>query len=487
MNTINKKTQLYKYAVAAVLIVILAAAQITTAEELWKRSGTTLEPNESSHQIGGVTDFNCDPGTATAGKFRTTGCTASGTKAVAFGNNSTVSGNNAAAFGDATTASGAKAAAFGKNSTASGESSAAFGLGTKARGNASFAAGYCSGDANTIDANGTGSLAAGYASGTTGPGKIRAWNDGSIALGYAVNDSNIYSSGKGSIAMGDANGGAEILATADGAFVVGYCHDGFLQSSEQGSIVMGYVSDSNIYSQGKGSIAMGNAATGRTIQSSGTGSIAMGYAYDGDTKATHDGAVAIGDGVVADACDAFAIGKSFTNSTADSFAVGFGQKDLEVWDANAKVNGDMEVTTLKENETKTMFFPSDYGDYVGDYRTKPITTSGEYRFNFRTPSNYVSLVSLKLVGIVSSGAAGDGKNIDIQSDYAAIGEPPTTHSESDSTSTYNGLTANQWYGLDISGLFDSLAAGDNGGIYVKHNAIGGDIDYIGVILKYKNE
>lgn len=121
----------------------------------------------------------------------------------------------------------------------------------------------------------------------------------------------------------------------------------------------------------------------------------------------------------------------------------------------------------------------------GNYASNNVGGTGAGRFTFLTPHDFVSLVSLQLVGIVSAGADGAARDIDFFSSYGAIGELSTTHGSSDSASTYDltGQT-DKFYAFDISSLYASLAAGDFAGLLVDHKGIGGGIDYVGILLRY---
>lgn len=134
---------------------------------------------------------------------------------------------------------------------------------------------------------------------------------------------------------------------------------------------------------------------------------------------------------------------------------------------------------------KEEFFRSDYNSNNGSYRVRNIGGSGAHRFSFRIPENFQSLNSLKLIGIISSGAAGSGKDIDLISEYAAIGEDKSINGESDVATVYDftGLD-DEFAEIDISGVFTGISAGDKCGLEVDHNGIGGGIDYIGIELLY---
>lgn len=143
------------------------------------------------------------------------------------------------------------------------------------------------------------------------------------------------------------------------------------------------------------------------------------------------------------------------------------------------------IQTITGVGSKSAFQRLDYEDDKGNYRTHRITTSGSHRFTFIIPSDFTNLAGLNLVGIIGSGADGSGKDIDLSSDYAKQNELFNTNSESDTATSYDftGKTDVMTY-LDISSVFSSIEANHICGVFVDHNAIGGSIDYIGVLLEY---
>jgi len=133
----------------------------------------------------------------------------------------------------------------------------------------------------------------------------------------------------------------------------------------------------------------------------------------------------------------------------------------------------------------TQFFKADTNSSNGSHRVRTITSSGAWRFEFKIPTDYSSLNSLVLIGIISAGADGSGKGIDWTSEYGGTGEDKAIHTESDTVQTFDLTgTTDQFYSFDISGVFTSISAGDNCGLLVNHGGIGGDIDYIGVYIAY---
>lgn len=134
---------------------------------------------------------------------------------------------------------------------------------------------------------------------------------------------------------------------------------------------------------------------------------------------------------------------------------------------------------------KSIFFPATYSGSRGSFAVLTIGLSGSGNLSFIIPPDFVALQKLVLVAIVTTPAAGSGKNIDLTSDYAAVGETYTNHSESDTTTTYDfSGKGNKLTEIDISGIFGSIAAGDYCGILIVHNAIGGSLHYLGISLEY---
>ena len=150
------------------------------------------------------------------------------------------------------------------------------------------------------------------------------------------------------------------------------------------------------------------------------------------------------------------------------------------------INGQTVTISGSSNANKTVFYgvfgsPSNNGDF----NVVAGTTNGTTRLNFYVPTNFSALVSLQAVGICSAGAAQTARNIDLTSDYGAIGELSTANSQSNTTITYDlSAAAGRITGLDISSVFTSIAAEDFCGILITHNTIGGNFDYIGILLKY---
>lgn len=130
------------------------------------------------------------------------------------------------------------------------------------------------------------------------------------------------------------------------------------------------------------------------------------------------------------------------------------------------------------------WYPAETGTNDGEYRVRTIAGSAAFRFNFTIPLDFDALVSVEIVGWPMAGAAGPGKDIDLFSNYAAIGEDKAAHAESDLATVYDTGVIDQFFALDLSPVFSALTAGDFCGVRIDHQAIGGTIDYLGIRLRY---
>jgi hypothetical protein len=133
-------------------------------------------------------------------------------------------------------------------------------------------------------------------------------------------------------------------------------------------------------------------------------------------------------------------------------------------------------TTIKE-----AFFLADPSGNLGDLRVRAVAGTGGHRFDFSIPQDFSALVSIELLGFPNANFV--NQNIDLYSDYAAEGQLYSTHSETDTTSVYS-MTQNTLYALDLSSVLTQLAAGDVGGVFVDHLAIGTTVNYLGIRLRY---
>jgi len=135
--------------------------------------------------------------------------------------------------------------------------------------------------------------------------------------------------------------------------------------------------------------------------------------------------------------------------------------------------------------TGLIFFQAEYDKDLGDYRVFTLGGGASFQFNIAAPFDFVSINTMDLIVIPSAGAAGSGKDIDLFSSYALLGEAFNANTESDTTTVYDlSGTTNQFFAFDVSGVFTSLAAGHVCGLTVTTNSIGGDLNVIGIRMLY---
>jgi len=169
------------------------------------------------------------------------------------------------------------------------------------------------------------------------------------------------------------------------------------------------------------------------------------------------------------------------------FVVNGTQWTNTVWHFNASnVWAQFFIPSGGGSPVKERFYiATDYNSNLGDFRNRSVGSAGNYNFTFSIPNDFISLVSIEAVGIVSSGAAQTNRNIDLSSDYASIGENFQQHSETNTTILYDlSGKSNQLVGLDVSSVFSQIVAGDFCGLNINHITIGGSIEYIGIRLRY---
>jgi hypothetical protein len=146
---------------------------------------------------------------------------------------------------------------------------------------------------------------------------------------------------------------------------------------------------------------------------------------------------------------------------------------------------EVEIAVVGFGGTKELFLAAtDYLNNHGDFRVRVIPANGDFNFSFPVPPDFSALVSAEMIGIINAGAAGAGKNIDLFSDYGAVGEAFNNSSEADTTSTYTIPGTNSIWAFDVSSVLSGIAAGDFVGLHIDHQLIGGTIDYIGLRLRY---
>ena len=122
-------------------------------------------------------------------------------------------------------------------------------------------------------------------------------------------------------------------------------------------------------------------------------------------------------------------------------------------------------------------------DYQGAYRVRTLGATAKFSFSFHIPDDFNSLIELQVFGAPNASYTGTGE-IDLLSAYGKVEESVLAHTESQSLTGLTGVI-DQWDALDISGVFNSITAGDNCGVEVDHvTGIGTVVNYFGVHLEY---
>ena len=116
----------------------------------------------------------------------------------------------------------------------------------------------------------------------------------------------------------------------------------------------------------------------------------------------------------------------------------------------------------------------------GEYDVLEIASNGESNVSFSIPADLTSLNSALITGIPNNTNA--AASITLTTDYASAGENYQTHQETNNI--VQAMVANQLFEMDISSVINSIVAGDRVGLLIDHNAIGGAVGYINLVLDY---
>lgn len=135
--------------------------------------------------------------------------------------------------------------------------------------------------------------------------------------------------------------------------------------------------------------------------------------------------------------------------------------------------------------TKQFFYAVQYASNLGDYRVRLVSDNTSFQFTWMVPWDFSTLTSVGLICVPEGAAVGAGKSITLDSDYGAVGENFAAHSENDGAFTTDFLTPDLIYEVDVSSVYNSLAAGDFCGLQITLNTIGGGLNVLGVLLRYE--
>ena len=136
--------------------------------------------------------------------------------------------------------------------------------------------------------------------------------------------------------------------------------------------------------------------------------------------------------------------------------------------------------------TKEVFFPMvDPGGapfYEGNFSVYVAGPAGTVGTTFKTPNDFSSVLKVEVILIPEANDA--AMDIDVATDFAAVGEARNTHTASDAASTY-AVTDDQIFAMDITSLFSALQADDYVGVKITNNDGVDDIQVLGIRFQYE--
>ena len=100
---------------------------------------------------------------------------------------------------------------------------------------------------------------------------------------------------------------------------------------------------------------------------------------------------------------------------------------------------------------------------------------------FKVPHDFNSIISAEI--IIVNYDTNATANIDTHSEYGSIGQVYNTHQEDEVAATYN-LTANLFFGVDVSGILTALVAGDIVGLGIDCEDVAARFYVVGFNLRY---
>lgn len=139
------------------------------------------------------------------------------------------------------------------------------------------------------------------------------------------------------------------------------------------------------------------------------------------------------------------------------------------------------VDSLLGSQTKEFFVRFSGNDNDGDHGGVTINggaTANAY-LTFLVPADFSSITAAEV--IILPGVNNAALDLDVDVDYGAVGEASTTHTGSDTTSTYN-VTNGTLFAISISSLLGSLAAGDYVGV---HLTLGPSENHLALGVRFK--
>lgn len=117
------------------------------------------------------------------------------------------------------------------------------------------------------------------------------------------------------------------------------------------------------------------------------------------------------------------------------------------------------------------------GNHVG----LSISANGVGNAEFAIPEDFKSLESLEL--ILTAAQVHAAADIDLLSDYGAVGESPSIHSEADLISTY-ALVPGVLLSIDLSSVFTLIQANDICGLEINNTGVNGGTVILSIRMRY---
>lgn len=167
--------------------------------------------------------------------------------------------------------------------------------------------------------------------------------------------------------------------------------------------------------------------------------------------------------------------------------LGVGADDEVLTADSAQASGVKWAAAGGNGATKEFFVPCTFGSSGVStdlfYARAMLSSAGQYAsISLHIPADFNSITEAVILAWWNGDKA--NTNLDIYSNYAAVGEVKDMHSQSDTVSTYS-FTAYVMREISISGILSSLAAGDYVGISLKLTTDpGGQLYILGVRFKY---
>lgn len=161
--------------------------------------------------------------------------------------------------------------------------------------------------------------------------------------------------------------------------------------------------------------------------------------------------------------------------------------DEDIWadatDVYTRKNGVTKTFQLNTvgAVAKTSVQPVETSIGAGTQRYRSVGSASTFEFNFFIPEDAVTITAVYLLCYSSANAV--AVDIDLASEYGSTGQLYNTHTEVETTLTYN-FTLNIITKLNLLPVLSSLVAGDKGGVSVDHNGIGVTIRYTHLVVEY---